>query len=117
VQHLTIIPGAPDIAAVTPFWRAVLCYDRRPDSPEEDLVDRQDRGASFWFEQMREPRGDGGGAIHIAIWVPAEQAEERVAAALAAGGRMVRDDYAPSWWTLADAYGNEADISTTKGRG
>ena len=37
-------------------------------------------------------------------------------AALAAGGRLVRDDQAPSWWTLADAAGNEADIATTKGR-
>jgi 4a-hydroxytetrahydrobiopterin dehydratase len=61
---------------------------------------------------MKEPRRDGGGAIHISVWVPVEQAEARVAAALAAGGRMVRDDYAPAWWTLADTAGNEADIST-----
>ncbi|CAN5852876.1 hypothetical protein BH24CHL6_BH24CHL6_16530 [soil metagenome] len=24
--------------------------------------------------------------------------------------------FAPAWWTLADAAGNEADISTTTGR-
>jgi hypothetical protein len=29
---------------------------------------------------------------------------------------MVRDTYAPSWWTLADAAGNEVDVSTTIGR-
>jgi hypothetical protein len=29
---------------------------------------------------------------------------------------MVRDEFAPSWWTLADAAGNEADIATTNGR-
>ena len=57
-----------------------------------------------------------GAAIHVAIWVPYEQAEARIAAALAAGGRMVRDEFAPSWWTLADAAGNEADIATTKSR-
>jgi len=28
----------------------------------------------------------------------------------------VRDHFAPMWWTLADAAGNEADISTTMGR-
>ena len=116
VQSLLVIPGAPNIAEVVPFWRAVLGYQPRPDSPEADLVDPHRRGASFWFEGMREPRGDGGGAIHIAIWVPYEQAEARVAAALAAGGRMVRDDFAPSWWTLADAAGNEADIATAKDR-
>ena len=115
IQSFIVIPGAPDTSAVTPFWRAVLGYEPRPDSPEEDLVDPLDRGPSFWFEGMNEPRGDGGGAIHVAIWVPFEQAEARVAAALAAGGRLVRDR-APAWWTLADAAGNEADVSTTKGR-
>jgi 4a-hydroxytetrahydrobiopterin dehydratase len=116
VQCLLVIPGAPDIAEIMPFWRAVLGYEPRPDSPAEDLVDPRNRGTAFWFERMNEPRADGGGAIHVAIWVPYEQAEARIAAALAAGGRMVRDEFAPSWWTLADAAGNEADIATMKGR-
>ena len=116
VQSLLVIPGAPDTAAVMPFWQAVLGYERRNDTPDEDLVDPRGRGAGFWFERMRQPRADGGGAIHICVWVPYEQAEARIAAALAAGGRMVRDEFAPSWWTLADAAGNEADIATTKGR-
>ena len=116
VQSLLIIPGATNIAKVIPFWRAVLGYEPRRDSPNEDLVDPHGRGPAFWFEQMNEPRGDGGGAIHVAIWVPYEQADARIAAALAAGGRMVRDEFAPSWWTLADPAGNEADIVTTKGR-
>jgi 4a-hydroxytetrahydrobiopterin dehydratase len=111
-QSLIVIPGASNIAEITPFWRAILGYVPRPDSPDEDLVDPHDRGTGFWFEGMQEPRADGLGAIHIAVWLPIEQAEARVAAALAAGGRMVRDDYAPAWWTLADAAGNEADIST-----
>ena len=116
VQSLLVIPGATSRAEVMPFWRAVLGYEPRRDSPAEDLVDPRNRGVPFWFEQMKEPRRDGGGAIHIAVWVPYEQAEARIAAALAAGGRMVRDEFAPSWWTLADAAGNEADIATTKGR-
>ena len=116
VQSLLVIPGAPNTAEVMPFWQAVLGYDPRPDSPDEDLVDPRHRGPAFWFEPMDEPRPDGGGAIHVAVWVPYEQAEARVAAALAAGGHMVRDTFAPSWWTLADAAGNEADIATTMGR-
>ena len=116
VQTLLIIPGAPVITEVMPFWRAVLGYEPRQDSPDEDLVDPLREGVPFWFETMDEPRPDGGGAIHVAVWVPYEQAEARVAAALAAGGRQVRDDFAPSWWTLADAAGNEADIATTMGR-
>jgi 4a-hydroxytetrahydrobiopterin dehydratase len=116
VQSLLVIPGATARAEVMPFWRAVLGYEPRRDSPDQDLVDPHGRGPSFWFEQMREPSPGGGGAIHVAIWVPYEQAEARIAAALAAGGRMVRDEFAPSWWTLADVAGNEADIATTKGR-
>jgi 4a-hydroxytetrahydrobiopterin dehydratase len=116
VQSFLVIPGAPVSAEVMPFWRAVLGYEPRPDSPDEDLVDPRRRGPSFWFEAMQSPRADGGGAIHVAVWVPYEQAEGRVAAALAAGGRMVRDEHAPAWWTLADAAGNEADIATVMDR-
>ena len=63
---------------------------------------------------MREPR-QGGGAIHLGIWMPYQQAEARLEAALAAGAHLVRER-APAWWTLADAAGNEADIATIKGR-
>lgn len=116
VQTVLVIPGAPNTAEVMPFWRAVLGYEPRGDSPDEDLVDPGNRGPAFWFEPMDQPRPDGGGAIHVAIWVPYEQAEARVNAALAAGGRLVRDQFAPAWWTLADAAGNEADIATTMSR-
>jgi 4a-hydroxytetrahydrobiopterin dehydratase len=116
VQSVLIIPGAPETARVLPFWRAVLGYEPRRDSPNEDLVDPHGRGPAFWFEPMQQPRADGGGAIHVAVWVPYEQAAARIAAALAAGGRMVRDEFAPAWWTLADPAGNEADIATVKSR-
>jgi len=113
VQSVLIVPGAPNTADVMPFWRAVLGYEPRGDSPDEDLVDPHGRWPGFWFEGMDEPRGDGGGgAIHVAVWVAPEEAEARVAAALAAGGRMVRDNRAPAWWTLADVAGNEADVAT-----
>jgi 4a-hydroxytetrahydrobiopterin dehydratase len=116
VQSLLVVPGAISIAEVMPFWRAALGYEPRRDSPAEYLVDPRDRGPGFWFEQMKRPRGDGGGAIHVAMWVAYEQAEARIAAALAAGGRMLRDEFAPSSWTLADAAGNEIDIATPRGR-
>lgn len=116
VQSVLVIPGAPNTAEVMPFWQAALAYAPRGDTPDEDLVDPRGRGPAFWFEPMDEPRADGGGAIHVAVWVPHEQAEARVTAALAAGGRLVRDEFAPAWWTLADAAGNEADIATTMGR-
>ena len=115
VQSLLLAVGAPSPADVFPFWRAALAYDPRPDSPDEDLVDPNLRDTNVWFEEMSEPRGDGGGALHVGIFVPPEAAEARLAAALGAGGRLVRDR-APMWWTLADAAGNELDIATTQGR-
>jgi 4a-hydroxytetrahydrobiopterin dehydratase len=117
VQSLLVVVGSLATPEVMPFWEAVLGYERRVDSPEEDLVDPADRGPAIWFETMEEAPHEGGGAIHVAVWVPHEQAEARVAAALAAGGRLVRDGFAPMWWTLADAAGNEVDVSTVKGRG
>jgi 4a-hydroxytetrahydrobiopterin dehydratase len=115
VQSILVVPGAPDASAVMPFWQAVLGYVPRADSPAEDLVDPRDRGPGFWFEGMDEPRGDGGGNVHIAVWVPPEAGEARMKAALAAGGHVVRDR-SPSWWTLADAAGNECDVSMVSGR-
>jgi 4a-hydroxytetrahydrobiopterin dehydratase len=49
--------------------------------------------------------------IHIDVYLPVEQAEARIAAALAAGGYLVSDEHAPEWWTLADAEGNEVDVA------
>jgi 4a-hydroxytetrahydrobiopterin dehydratase len=111
VQSLLVIPGAPDRAAIMPFWQAILGYEPRVDSPDEDLVDPHDRDAAFWFEQMDEPRPDGKGAVHVVVSVPLEQAQARIDAALAAGGRLVHDANAPEWWTLEDPAGNQADIA------
>jgi len=44
--------------------------------------------------------------------VPHAQAEARIAAAIAAGGHLVTDEFAPSWTVLADAEGNEACVCT-----
>ncbi len=116
VQSLLIYVGTPPNADVLPFWRAVLGYEAARGNPDEGATDPHLRGPGLWVEQMEEPRPGGGGAIHVAIWVPHEEAEARVAAALSAGGTLVRGEYAPAWWTLADAAGNEADIATTMGR-
>jgi pterin-4a-carbinolamine dehydratase len=82
----------------------------------DDYYGMATRDVAFWFERMENLRADGGGAVHVAVWVPHDQAEARIAAALAAGGPMVRDRFAPAWWTLADSAGNEVDIATTRGR-
>jgi 4a-hydroxytetrahydrobiopterin dehydratase len=116
VQAVQVSVDALVSAEVMPFWRAVLGYEYCGDSPVEDLTDPRGRGPAFWFQQMDAPRLQRS-RIHIDVWVPYDQAEARIAAALAAGGRLVSDDHAPAWWTLADAEGNEADVATAMGRG
>ena len=113
IQSLSIIPGSLQRQAIMPFWQSVLGYVPRPDSPDEDLVDRHDRGAPFWFEEMEELRADGEGTIHLVVWVPWDEAASRVEAGLAAGGRLVRHDVEEGFWTLADPAGNQVDIATT----
>jgi 4a-hydroxytetrahydrobiopterin dehydratase len=110
-----IVIGANDIAKVRPFWQALMGYVPRPDSPDEDLVDPRGRGPGIWFEQVEGPHAERN-RMHTAVWVPYEQAEARVKAAIAAGGTVLFDQYAPAWWTLADPEGNEADVATTMHR-
>ena len=116
VQGFLLIIEVLDIPRAMPFWQAVLGYVRRPDSPDEDLMDPRGHGPYVWFEQLDAPR-DERNTMHVACWIPYEEAQARVDAALAAGGRVVRDQFAPAWWTLADPEGNEVDVATTRQRG
>jgi 4a-hydroxytetrahydrobiopterin dehydratase len=107
VQEVQIAIDVLDIAAVRPFWSAVLGY---PEVGDEDLLDDLRRGPTIWFQEMDEPRPQRN-RIHVDLYVPHDQAGARVAGGLAAGGRMVNDRYAPHYWTLADPEGNEVDVA------
>ena len=111
VQNVVVTIDALDIAKVLPFWRAVLGYGDRYGGPVEELNDRHRRKPVVSFQQMDAPRPQRN-RIHLDVWVPHDQAEARVAAAVAAGGRVVSDAMAPSGWVLADPEGNEACVAT-----
>jgi len=112
VQTVQVAIDALVGSEVMPFWRAVLGYQELGD---EDLIDPHGRGPSFWFQQMDASRPQRN-RIHVDVSVPHDQAEARIAAAIAAGGHLVTDQYAPEWWVLADAEGNEACVATWMGR-
>lgn len=112
VQVVEIAVDALVDPEVMPFWRAVLGDRERGPG---DLLDPRGRGPTFWFQRMDAPRPQRN-RIHVDVSVPHDRAEARVAAAIAAGGRLVTDRYAPAWWTLADAEGNEVDVATWMGR-
>jgi 4a-hydroxytetrahydrobiopterin dehydratase len=107
LQMIQVAIDALVIPDVLPFWRAVLGYEQVGDA---DLIDPRFQGPPFWFQQMDAPRVQRN-RIHIDLYVPHDQADARVAAALAAGGHIISDENAPGWWTLADAEGNEVDVA------
>ena len=103
----------PDAAAVRPFWQAVLdMREHGADGPDPDL--RDDVLPSMWFQQSgsEEPRQ----RFHLDLWVPPEVVEDRIAAAVSAGGVVVSDAEAPAYWVLADAEGNKVCLCTWQDR-
>ncbi|OYO25189.1 4a-hydroxytetrahydrobiopterin dehydratase [Enemella dayhoffiae] len=112
VTETQLAIDAQDIGAILPFWEAVYGYRRTSD---DELVDPAKSGPSIWFQQTDERR-DQRNRIHIDVIVAADEAEQRVRDTVAAGGTLVTDEYAPAWWVLADAEGNEACVCTWQPR-
>ncbi|WP_067510452.1 4a-hydroxytetrahydrobiopterin dehydratase [Actinoplanes sp. TFC3] len=100
----------PAHAAISPFWAAIL----RGEAHGNDVRDPHGMVATLWFQQSgsEEPRQHW----HPDIWVDPAQAQPRIDAALAAGGTLVSDAEAPSFWVLADPDGNKACICTWQNR-
>jgi len=99
-----------DLAAVGPFWSALLTG--RPDSRTgDDVVDPGGRVPLLWF-QHTDAHDTPRQRFHLDVWVPHDLAGERIAAAVAAGGRVVDDGNAPAFVVLADPEGNRACVCT-----
>ncbi|MFG1606835.1 VOC family protein [Actinoplanes sp. NPDC049265] len=111
LQIVEIGIDALDIPRVRPFWAAVLGYV----DDDGALSDPVGQGPAVWFQQMDEPRPERN-RVHFDVCVPHDEAERRLKAALSAGGRLLSDLRAPSFWVLADPEGNEACITTWQGR-
>lgn len=111
-QAVEIAIDTMDADRIRPFWAAVLDYREQSDG---SLSDPRGFGAPVWFQQMDEPRTERN-RFHLDVSVPHDLAEQRVEAALAAGGRLVTDRYARSFWVLADVEGNEVCVCTWQDR-
>lgn len=112
LQAVEVSLDTPDEAGLTPFWVAVLGGEADGSgvsSPTGDVP-------ALWFQETdahEEPRQ----RFHLDVWVPPEQVQPRIDAALAAGGTLVSDEEAPSFWVLADPEGNKACLCTWQDRG
>ena len=113
LQVLELALDTADSAGIKPFWRAVLGL--ADSAHDEELVDPDGSLPTLWF-QATEPHDEPRQRFHVDVRVPPEVAPGRVDAALAAGGRLVSDERAPTFWVLADAQGNKACVTTWQGR-
>lgn len=102
---------------VAPFYAALFGGEPAGIHSRGDLVDPTGQVNTLLWWQV--PRDDSKFPLsepavpqkwHLDIWVSHDEAERRIAAALAAGGQLVSDKAAPSYWVLEDPDGNRACI-------
>jgi len=107
VQEVQLAIAARPDAIDVGFWRAVLGYAGMSD---DNAVDPLGHGSTVWMQDL-DPAKPLRHAMHVDVSVAREQAEHRLAAALAAGGRIVDESSAPAAWILADTAGNRVCIA------
>ncbi|KIF71414.1 hypothetical protein HY68_27070 [Streptomyces sp. AcH 505] len=119
-RGLTAVPGqvaqvelaldAADEGAVGPFWSALLTGE--PGNTVYGTVfDPTSRVPSVWFQRTG-PHPVPRQRWHFDLWLAPEVADERIAAAVAAGGSVVDDAGAPAFTVLADPEGNKVCVCT-----
>ena len=108
-----------DGARLAPFYTALLGSS----VVSGELVDSTGQVPTVWWQEPDD--GDVEHALppqsfeqrwHLDVWVPHDAVAARLQAVLDAGGRLVSDRGAPSYWVVEDADGNRACICTAAGR-
>ncbi|TDD12249.1 4a-hydroxytetrahydrobiopterin dehydratase [Nonomuraea deserti] len=116
VSRMELALDTPSHERILPFWGAVLAMKDQSEAGVDDEVrDPYDALPALWFQKSgsEEPRQHW----HLDVWVDPEQVRPRIDAALAAGGTLVDDEGAPSFWVLADPEGNRVCLCTWQDRG
>ena len=107
-------------ATIAPVWAALLTGNAEAQGHgclSDEIRDATGRVPNLWFgdaDEHETPRQ----RFHIEVYVAPEVAEQRIAAALAAGGTVVDDSNAPALTVIADQDGNKGivcvDVSAAK---
>jgi 4a-hydroxytetrahydrobiopterin dehydratase len=106
VQEVQVAIAAKRDAIDIRFWRAVLGFTPMAD---DNAVDPLGHGSTVWMQELDQDKPLRH-AMHIDVSVAYERVKARLEAAVAAGGRIVDESHAPSYWTLADRAGNRVCI-------
>lgn len=107
VQEVQLAIAAKPDGIDVGFWRAVLGYVPMAD---DNAVDPLGHGSTVWMQELNDAKPLRH-AMHVDVSVAREHLEARLAAAVAAGGRIVDDSEAPHNWVLADSAGNRLDLT------
>ncbi|MEU7904510.1 4a-hydroxytetrahydrobiopterin dehydratase [Actinoplanes sp. NPDC049118] len=115
LSRLELALDSPAFPNVLPFWGAVLAMERPGAEPGDELRDPGGVLPAVWFQESgdEEPRQ----RWHPDVWLDPAEVGPRIEAALAAGGTLVSDAEAPSFWVLADPEGNKVCLCTWQERG
>ena len=103
VQEVQLAIAAPPDSVDLGFWRAVLGYAPMSD---DNGVDPLGHGSTIWVQELDAAKPLRH-AMHVDVSVAREQVPARIAAALAAGGRIVDESNV----TLADRAGNRVCVT------
>ena len=107
VQEVQIAISAKPDSIDLEFWRAVLGYEPML---EDNAIDPIGNSSTIWMQELDKNKSLRH-AMHLDVSVARESAEARVAAAVNAGGIVVEDSHAPSYWILSDRSGNKVCIA------
>ncbi len=102
-------------ATIAPVWVALLTgnvEDQGRGTPGgDDIRDALERVPNLWFGEASE-EGASRQRFHVEVYVAPEVVEERIAAALAAGGTVADSSNAPMLTVMADQDGNTGILCT-----
>jgi 4a-hydroxytetrahydrobiopterin dehydratase len=107
VQEVQVTIAAQPEAVDVRFWRAVLGY---LPLDADNAIDPLGHGSTVSMQELN-PDKPLRHAMHVDVSLAHEQAAARVAAAVAAGGRVVAQTKDPASWILADRAGNKVCIA------
>ena len=99
-------------ATIAPVWAVLLTGSADAQgrgTPSDEIRDATARVPNLWFGDADE-HATPSQRFHIEVYVAPEAAEQRIAAAVAAGGTVVDDSDAPSLTVIADQDGNQGVV-------
>ena len=102
---------------LAPFYAALLGGEVK----DGEVVDASGQVPTLWWQEPHDlgpalPEPEAPQRWHFDVWAPADEARSRLQRVLDAGGTLLSDAAAPSYWVVADAEGNRSCICTVADR-